>query len=266
MTFSLSVFAVEEGKGCINRKTENEFNGAVIHGPVSEGKCMKCHSPHASATKKGLKADIPALCLGCHDKAVRDNKNRLLPSLKAVLEDSNIVRHKPFADGDCLCCHDPHVSSHYRLLNDDHTTSFYTSYSKEKYICFNCHSEKAFSEPRTLTDTNFRNGNLNLHYRHVNRRKGRSCQVCHHHHASRNAALIREKMSFGEREINITEFEKIGNGGKCAPSCHSVAQYDRLEPFRNSIKGTERKGKDAKYEDLMQALKNLPGNPDAKTH
>lgn len=256
-----SVIALEKEKVCINRQTENEFTGEVVHGPVSEGQCMKCHAPHSTDNPKGLKADMPALCFGCHDGSMKDDDGKHLPSLKAFFEDSKMVLHTPFANGDCLCCHDPHVSSNYRLLNKDHNTSLYTKYSKEKYICFSCHSEKAFTEPRTLTETNFRNGNLNLHYRHVNRNKGRSCQTCHHHHASKNTALIREQLPFGEHEINITEFIKIENGGKCSPSCHSVAQYDRLEPYRISFKVTEREGEDAIYEELLRALTPLEEEP-----
>lgn len=227
---------------------------------------MKCHTPHGSSKSKGLKTDVPALCLDCHDEPMKDDKKRDLPSLKAVFEDSKMVLHQPFADGECLCCHDPHVSSHYRLLNDDHNTSFYSNYSKgKKYICFNCHSEKAFSKPRTLTETKFRNGNLNLHYRHVNRKKGRSCQVCHHHHASKKAALIREQLPFGKSNISITVFEKTKNGGKCAPSCHSAVRYDRLEPYPSPIKVTEREGKDATDEELLHALEKVIEKPEVQT-
>lgn len=254
-SISPSVLALEEGKGCIKRQAENNFKGTVTHGPVSEGKCMKCHAPHASGNSKGLKSDLPALCLDCHDESMKDDQNRRLPSLKAAFEDSTMKLHQPFADGDCSCCHDPHTSSHYRLLNNEHNKSLYTKYSKGKYMCFGCHSEKAFSEPRTLTETNFRNGNLNLHYRHVNRQKGRSCQTCHHHHASKNAALIREKLPFGQGEITITEFKKTKNGGKCAASCHRVAQYDRLEPFPGSFRVSKREGEDATDEELERALK-----------
>lgn len=258
---SHSAFAIEKGDGCINRQAKNTFKGEISHGPVSEGACMKCHAPHASDNPKGLKADLPTLCFDCHDEAMKDDKNRPLPSLKVVYEDSEMELHKPFADGDCLCCHDPHVSSHYRLLNKEHNNSLYTSYSKDKYMCFGCHNENAFSEPRTLDKTNFRNGNLNLHYRHVNRKKGRSCQVCHHHHASKNAALIRERLPFGKNEIAITEFVKTENGGKCSPSCHRVAQYDRLEPFPGAFKVSAHEGEDATEEELTRALKKLIDMP-----
>lgn len=253
--------ALEKEKACINRQTENRFKDAVIHEPVSKGQCMECHQLHGSDESKGLKAAMPELCINCHDKPTQDDKNMQLASLKAVFEDSEMQLHQPFADGDCLCCHDPHASSHRRLLNQGHNTSIYTRFSKEKYMCFGCHSEKAFSEPRTLTETNFRNGNLNLHYRHVNRKKGRACQTCHHHHASKNAALIRERLPFGERDISITVFEKTKDGGKCAPSCHSVVQYDRIDPFPVPIKVTEREGEDATYEELLRAVTPVTQEP-----
>lgn len=256
-----SIGAVNAEKDCIARQSKNTFKGAVIHGPVSEGKCMICHGPHASGKSRLIKADIPALCLDCHDEPMKDAKGRSMPSVKAVFEDSELKLHKPFADGKCLCCHDPHASSHQRLLSRAHTESFYTSYTKEKYMCFGCHNEKAFTKPRTLSETNFRNGNLNLHYRHVNQKKGRSCQVCHDHHASKNAALIRSQVPFGEREISISEFEKSENGGKCAPSCHSIAQYNRIEPARNPIKVTPREGEEATPEELQRAATRLTHEP-----
>jgi predicted CXXCH cytochrome family protein len=255
---SFSDVAQEERKRCVNRQAEGKFSGSVVHGPVSEGQCMKCHDIHASDKSKLLKADVPELCLDCHDEPMKDARKKLLSSTKAVFEDTELNPHKPFADGDCLCCHDPHASSHYRLLNDGRRNeSFYTTYSKEKYICFGCHSEKPFLEPRTLTETKFRNGNLNLHYRHVNRKKGRSCKACHHHHASKYTALIREQAPFGKRDISITEFTKTENGGKCAPSCHSAVYYDRLEPFRIPIKVTEREGEDAAYLELLHEVNRL---------
>jgi predicted CXXCH cytochrome family protein len=139
------------------------------------------------------------------------------------------------------------------LLKSAYPSSFYTSFSKEKYICFNCHDEKAFAEPRTLDATGFRNGNLNLHYRHVNRKKGRTCRACHHHHSADRPKLIRKAVRFGTRAINIKEYEKTETGGKCAPLCHSVVQYDRYDPVQNSLKVTLRKGADATPEELQSA-------------
>ncbi len=242
---------------CTVCHTQQPFTGdKVTHGPVAEGQCIKCHNPHSSDHPKQLEAAVPDLCFGCHDKSQKDAKGRRLPPVKATFENEELNRHMPFALGACLSCHNPHASPNYRLLEDGgYPESFYATYSKDKYICFSCHSEKAFAEPRTLTDTAFRNGNLNLHYRHVNRKKGRTCRACHHHHGAESPKLIRKTIPFGNRFINIKVFEKTETGGKCGPTCHPTVRYDRYEPVQNLLKVTPRQGADATQEELEQARK-----------
>jgi len=59
----------------------------------------------------------------------------------------------------------------------------------------------------TLTATGFRDGDVNLHYVHVNReKKGRSCRACHDIHAGNDNKLMREpyaacRNSAGDRWI-----------------------------------------------------------------
>jgi len=243
---------------CLTCHDQKPFQAAVTHGPVAEGQCIQCHNPHASDQPRQLQAAVPQLCFTCHDKPQKDAKGVFLPPVKAMFEDKELVQHAPFAIGDCLNCHSPHAGPNHRLLVVPYAESFYTSFAKEKYPCFRCHSvkghsEKAFAEPRTLTDTEFRNGNLNLHYRHVNRVKGRTCRACHHHHASKHPMYIRDSVPFGSRQITIDVFEKTETGGKCGPTCHAVVRYDRFEPVRNPLKVTPREGKDATPEELERA-------------
>ena len=106
--------------------------------------------------------------------------------------------------------------------------------------------------PRTLADTEFRNGNLNLHYRHVNRPKGRTCTACHTPHGSRQKKLIREAFGFGDRTLPI-QYEKTETGGTCATACHGPVSYDRCEPAENGLLTTPREGKDATTEELRKS-------------
>lgn len=238
---------------CLTCHDSKAFQGPVTHGPVADGQCIQCHNPHTSDQPRQLQAEVPQLCFKCHDKPQKDAKGVLLPPVKSTFEDKELVQHLPFAAGGCLMCHNPHAGPNHRLLVNPYPESFYTSFAKEKYFCLGCHSEKAFAEPRTLTDTEFRNGNLNLHYRHVNREKGRTCRACHHHHASKHPKLIRDSVAFGSRQITIDVFEKTETGGKCGPTCHSEVRYDRFEPVRNPLKVTPREGQDATPEELERA-------------
>jgi predicted CXXCH cytochrome family protein len=247
--------------GCVPREARNTFQGAAVHAPVAEGRCAACHHPHETGRERLLRDEIPGLCIGCHDRPLVDPEGRQYPAIKALFEaaelppDEGGVRlHRPFAEGDCLCCHDPHASSNHRLLSGPHIESSYVSYARDRYVCFHCHSEEAFAEPRTLSATKFRNGNLNLHHRHVNREKGRTCMVCHEYHASTYEALIRKETPFGRSVITIRQFEKSESGGKCAPTCHIAVEYDRIEPALNPIKVSPREGEDATPEELWFAL------------
>lgn len=224
------------GDLCKNCHSPAMFDGETVHGPVAEGDCTGCHEPHASDHAKLVKATVPELCLNCHNRVQRDASGKILAAVKNTFEDPQIKKHMPFAAGMCAMCHVPHASENHRLLSAAYPAEFYASYSEEKYFCFGCHDAGAFAEARTLTDTGFRNGNLNLHFRHVNRDKGRTCRACHDHHAAASPKLIREHVPFGDRFIQIKDFELTETGGQCGPTCHKLVRYDRIEPVENGLK------------------------------
>jgi len=240
---------------CFNCHDSEAFGGPTTHGPVGEGQCLKCHDAHTSDYAFQLRAEPPDLCFGCHKRALKDHKDRILPSPKRMFDNADLKLHAPFEAGMCLTCHLPHASPNYRLLLEPYTETLYTSFSPDKYVCFMCHDAEVFEEPRTLEATGFRNGNLNLHYRHVNRKKGRSCKACHHHHGAPNERLIRDEIPFGTRRINITKFEKTETGATCAPTCHREVSYDRYDPVINELRVTPRQGADATPEELQRAKK-----------
>jgi mono/diheme cytochrome c family protein len=159
-----------------------------------------------------------------------------------------------------MLCHNPHASDNYRLQRQPYSQAFYTDFSADAYFCLMCHGEATFTEARTLTSTKFRNGNLNLHYRHVVREKGRGCRACHHQHVSGLEAQIATEAYFGEQIIGIKAFSKTETGGSCAPTCHLPVQYDRLSPVVNGLMVTAREGVDATDAELRQAAKERDGN------
>jgi len=96
--------------------------GRSVHAAVKMG-CATCHTaidantvPHKllSKTVKGLSAEVPDLCFGCHNKA----------------EFSRTNVHMPVAGGMCLSCHKAHASDNPYLL------------VKGTYdVCLDCHAD-----------------------------------------------------------------------------------------------------------------------------
>jgi len=198
---------------------------------------------------------VPDLCFGCHAAALKDAKGHPLPATKRLFEDKDAQRHPPFALGMCVFCHQPHASANRRLLTQAYPADFYASYSPKAYgLCFGCHAEAAFNEPRTITDTGFRNGNLNLHYRHVNREKGRTCTACHTPHGSRQKKLINQAFRFGNKTLEL-KYEKTATGGSCVAACHGPIKYDRCKAEEITMRTTSRKGADATPEQLKPSCK-----------
>lgn len=101
-------------------------NKPVVHAAVQMG-CPACHTgisdalkvPHKKTTKfaKGLSADQPEVCFGCHDKE-KFTKSKVHPA----------------AQMGCTACHNPHASAKPKLLS-----------AEVPEQCFSCHDKAEFS-------------------------------------------------------------------------------------------------------------------------
>lgn len=98
----------------------------TVHAAMEMG-CVACHTgieartmPHKKTNKisKGLSAEQPDLCYGCHDKALFNKKNV----------------HAAVGMG-CTGCHSPHSSKNAKLLT-----------AEAPGLCFNCHDKPNFSK------------------------------------------------------------------------------------------------------------------------
>ena len=202
------------------------FDVEYGHGPVLIGECHDCHEPldvkkHTfEFVRKGKE-----LCEFCH-KDQRAGKNV----------------HAPLNDGDCLQCHDPHGSNHFRLLVKEYPPRFYAPFAKENYaLCFDCHAESLVLTAKTNGLTDFRNGDLNLHFLHVNKpRRGRTCRACHITHAGNLPKLIRKSVPYGTWDLPVG-FTKTETGGNCKSGCHLPKAYDRKKPVNNPTTLSENK-------------------------
>ncbi len=138
---------------------KEEFAKDNVHFPVAESKCWDCHDPHASDKQALLRtgpeeADDPQACLMCH-------KADLEHSLNAE------IAHPPFAELDCVRCHDPHASEHGGLLK-----------ATANELCTDCHNPGNDAMPTAHADKEI---------------SGLSCNDCHSGHSMDTPGLLSTK-------------------------------------------------------------------------
>ncbi len=205
----------------------------VIHGAVTdEGGCSVCHEPHSSKLASLQRGTQPGTCLSCHDKPLKTKEGTPLTNMALLLK-NNTDWHGPIREGACTACHSPHAGKNFRLLAEDYPPQFYAPFKVDTFkLCFKCHIPDLVLKPSGQGLTQFRNGDKNLHWLHVNQEKGRTCRACHEVHASQRPAHIREAVPFGSSgwllDIN---FKKNVDGGSCSPGCHTARSYGRATPM-----------------------------------
>ncbi|MEI6749392.1 MAG: cytochrome c3 family protein, partial [Bacteroidota bacterium] len=192
---------------------------------ITEKLCINCHSPHSSDEKKLLVSEQKKLCLSCHNKdATADGKKTT--NIKKLMASAKVI-HPALENGGCVVCHKPHGSSNNYLLISAFPRGNYAPATVDNYaLCWECHDSDLLELEKTTTATNFRNGEQNLHFVHMNGKKGKSCIMCHNVHASVNEHLIEDKVQFGEWGLPI-KFTPMENGGSCFPGCHAEKAYTR---------------------------------------
>ncbi len=202
-------------------------NVKTVHGAIFvDDKCINCHSPHSSVNKILLVKDDPALCLSCHNKEIK-YEDKVIPDIASKIKDEDFA-HPPAVDDGCLTCHHPHSSVNNFLLDDTFPAGHYADGFDGNYnLCFSCHDDSMILLENTDDATEFRNGNVNLHYVHVNKEKSRSCTNCHDVHGSPgNPHLIANEIKFGSWTMKLN-YVADDNGGSCLPGCHEQKTYKR---------------------------------------
>ncbi|RPJ34503.1 MAG: cytochrome C [Planctomycetaceae bacterium] len=202
----------------------------VVHGAVTEKQeCRNCHAGHSSSLPTLLKSSLLDTCLGCHNEEIPRPNGKNVANMAALLKE-NPNHHGPIRQADCSACHNPHASLHTNLLTETYPELFYAPFNPDDYkLCFTCHRSELVATEQGRGLTQFRNGDLNLHYVHVSKpRKGRTCRACHAVHASKSPAHISELVPYGNWQYEI-KFESKSNGGTCAPACHAAKSYERTD-------------------------------------
>jgi predicted CXXCH cytochrome family protein len=203
---------------CHEKNLKDALSSKYVHQPVVDDKgCLNCHTSHGGMIAALMKDEPSKLCVGCHSAPVKTPDGRKINSV-AEIANPNLVKHGPIREGDCSGCHATHGSNVEKLLAKPYPAAFYQPYSDDKYaLCFSCHDKQLVQTPEARGLTNFRNGDTNLHFLHVNREKGRNCRSCHDTHASANELHIRESVPFGNWQMPIN-FKKTVSGGGCSPA------------------------------------------------
>ena len=190
-----------------------------VHTPVAQGNCKGCHDPHTSDNEYQLRGAGNELCFMCH-QSKKEEFNK-----KVVHKAIKIKRG-------CLNCHTHHGSDYYRNLRANYPEKHQSNYYEGKFaLCFMCHDSTIVLNKFIKKDeTNFRRGEMNLHYRHVNQQKGRGrkCTVCHSPHASDNYRMIYDVVPFGKKSVRYKypiNHKKTEDGGTCLPGCHGRKYY-----------------------------------------
>jgi len=219
--FQLIKDQTELCKGCHGKNNSGVYkdiaNAKTKHPPVDQGRCTDCHNVHSASYKPLLKNSTEKLCFSCH------------VDLGDEVAESK-YRHGPTKTGDCTSCHKVHGSDFAKLLVRYFPGNFYSEYKPGQYnLCFGCHNKDIAKKKFTNTLTNFRDGEYNLHYFHVNMKKGRTCIACHNPHASNQNKHIRFEVPFGNWSYPIN-FTKRATGGTCIVGCHAPKTYDRKDP------------------------------------
>ena len=221
---------------CHDKIQKQIATATVVHSAATSGEaCLNCHTPHGGQLAKLMKADPATACLKCHDKGVETKDGRQVASM-AALADPNLNKHGPIREGDCGGCHVAHGSDESHLLAKPYSSEFYQPFAIEKYeLCFSCHDRQLVLLKNTSGLTGFRNGEVNLHFLHVNKEeKGRNCRACHSTHVSSLPVHLQETVKFGNWQMPLG-FRKTEHGGTCKSGCHQEYAYDRENPVVNKV-------------------------------
>lgn len=199
-----------------------------IHQVIKTGtSCVNCHSPHQSDQPKLLAFTEKEVCLKCHDKNIVKGQRNII-NIKNELDRNKYV-HGAITKNGCSVCHEPHAASQKNLLKETFTSATYVS-GKTKdslSLCFKCHNIALLEKEKDIEVTGFRNGNKNLHFKHVYKAKGRNCTNCHGVHSGPNEFLLVDNAKFGQWTMPL-KFTKTEEGGKCITACHAPKEYSKL--------------------------------------
>jgi predicted CXXCH cytochrome family protein len=184
------------------------------HPPAADA-CTNCHNPHNSKTQRLLRAELPALCLGCH------------AAMKQTVETAK-VKHRALAiDKSCANCHNPHGSATEKLL-----------VKLPMDVCLGCHSKEGMRSADGKPLVNMKawlDANKDWHGPVA----ANDCSACHKPHGSENFRLL-----VNEYPPSFYAAFDPKNYALCF-GCHDEQVF--LEPQTTTLTGFRRGSKNLHY-------------------
>jgi predicted CXXCH cytochrome family protein len=114
---------------CHDDKTKDGSGNpySVVHKPVAEGNCSKCHMAHIAKYEKQLDLEGNALCINCHEKIWNHHVMKYESNNPSVVIEKGFKREGN--NFSCIGCHSPHASNAEDLF-----------YGTKKAMCRRCHN------------------------------------------------------------------------------------------------------------------------------
>ncbi len=236
-------------KGCLDCHPElvEKYAVGIVHQPVKEGQCKKCHRPHGLVGGVYLRTPQPGLCLGCHKQLAEE-----LSGLKGE------QLHQPLTKGDCSLCHQPHNAANKFLLEKPAAESCFTcheisvfnkSFKHQPLLeegCRSCHNPHGSTLPDLLVEPE-KDLCRRCHDLEATRFKDRhggyavvsGCLTCHDVHSADNAALLRPVLHQPVSELECQEchldaaqaepFALKAAGSALCRDCHETESMARAD-------------------------------------
>jgi len=95
---------------CLQCHQATAREAPLMHGPVAVGECSLCHEAHRSPYPHLLKAPLPKLCFGCHDRTP-PKYPRESPTISSDTlggKPTTLGCLRPSDEAACTTCHRPH--------------------------------------------------------------------------------------------------------------------------------------------------------------